>query len=528
MLFPWKKTDELREILETAINVGIEGAKYDFKLTLNLTTKEEKMNFAKDISAIANTDATTLEGYGFIIIGAKRHDIVGGFEKLLQGNIDNYQASLVSILKDWIAPVPRLHVIPFDEGEKGQWGAIVIEPSQNQPHLFIAEYSGSPARGDWYVRVSDINQRARPEDFLRVLHKAVSSALSPVYSTLEDTNRRLALAEDKIPQFLEILSITAGRRDISKGEVYKAASEIVPTEVIRNLLREKQDQVEEILQAEASKIADQIASTEAFPWVMPSDATSARALLDDVIALSRSLIEQGTIIARYNKGSNYVSAYINTLEQIAIMPDTPVGFVQEKMVMQYMRLFPATLCFLSYCWSCIIFDRPDRLKACLAAKYQDQRGNLFPIVDLIRRSYQCIELFNLARECASYLSSELWFRDALLPMVSSHSRLVKPESYYELEFVLALAFASACKHPSMQWMQGMRAIGGLFLYHWSAKQALENFIKRRADFLEKVFGEELSVLLNVFDKTAIKAIDSNLGHGDGFIRGAFDTYQSTK
>jgi hypothetical protein len=78
-----------------------ERGKVDFKRDLDLDTAAGKMEFCKDLSAIANSDDDRLDGYGLIIIGAKPGTLLGGVKAWTAGREDNWLLTRIGGLRRW-------------------------------------------------------------------------------------------------------------------------------------------------------------------------------------------------------------------------------------------------------------------------------------------------------------------------------------------------------------------------------------------------------------------------------------------
>lgn len=130
---------DLEDLARRLIEQGPEGHKVDFKVALNLSGNAEKAEFAKDVSSIANTDDEVhLDDFGYLIVGAKRNQLLGGVAELA-GNTDKLQADLTDVLKNFLLPVPSFSVVAFNDPTLGPWGVLVVQPSVRQPHIFIRD-----------------------------------------------------------------------------------------------------------------------------------------------------------------------------------------------------------------------------------------------------------------------------------------------------------------------------------------------------------------------------------------------------
>ncbi|MBI4703948.1 MAG: ATP-binding protein [Deltaproteobacteria bacterium] len=162
---------ELEARARKLITEGVEGPKLDFKEKFPLRTAEEKTELAKDVSAIANTDDERLGDVGYVILGAKRGQLVGGIDSWKGTTADHFSAHLTDVLKERLAPVPQIHFIPFEDPAKGAWGVIVIPSSTQQPHVITRDFPGKASKGDCFVRINDTTHRAGAADHARFRSK---------------------------------------------------------------------------------------------------------------------------------------------------------------------------------------------------------------------------------------------------------------------------------------------------------------------------------------------------------------------
>lgn len=134
---------------------GQEAPKVDLKQTLDLSGKSNQAEFAKDITAIANTPG----GDGFIIIGVR--DIRDRTNDTLQSAISGFQAEAgadafrIRMLNALTQFCNRIPTIEYDEiappGLDLKIGVIKIGRSTKRPHSFIRG-SGDLEQNDIFIR----------------------------------------------------------------------------------------------------------------------------------------------------------------------------------------------------------------------------------------------------------------------------------------------------------------------------------------------------------------------------------------
>ena len=120
---------------------GRETPKVDLKLTIDLSSKTDKAEFAKDVTAIANTPG----GDGFIIIGVQDikerdsydpTDYIPGFQP--DDGPDAFHIQMVDSLTQFCNRVPTVEYDEVEHPECGRSiGVITIKRSTKRPHSLI-------------------------------------------------------------------------------------------------------------------------------------------------------------------------------------------------------------------------------------------------------------------------------------------------------------------------------------------------------------------------------------------------------
>lgn len=142
---PWDR-DSLKELLLKVVSTG-ETTKVDMKSVFDLRNTQQQAELVKDVSAIANTYSHNYRNHGFIVFGANQKKIV---YTNFSDNEDHLQASIDDLTTKYIGPFVTTHLFIFEE-DKQQWGALVVPPTRNAPHVFISDIH-KRYRGDIYVR----------------------------------------------------------------------------------------------------------------------------------------------------------------------------------------------------------------------------------------------------------------------------------------------------------------------------------------------------------------------------------------
>jgi Putative DNA-binding domain len=192
------KPDEQENFLRDLILTGVENEKLDFKSQFHFTNAVEKVKILKHLSAIANSDFEDFGGFGFIIFGAARGALIGGIQAFDPISADNTSSILNTEAHNYLAPSPRFQLVNFMDAQLGAWGAIVIPPSETQPHMFVRQLDGQISPGDWFVRAGDNTRQALHADYLRILNKSVTRAVQPLQSEVTKLTERVSQLEGRL------------------------------------------------------------------------------------------------------------------------------------------------------------------------------------------------------------------------------------------------------------------------------------------------------------------------------------------
>ncbi len=297
--FGGQSRDDLEKLLRRLIEQGAEGPKLDFKATIDLENKSVHAELAKDISSIANTDdGSRLDDIGYIIVGAERGRIVG--TTLFAGDPDKLQARLTDTIKKFVGPIPQFSIVVFNEPEIGRWGAIVIPPSAQQPHVLIRDGASGVAKHDWLVRVNDTTERAAPNDYSRMLAKAVRREVRPLELELQRIALRL---EQKGATNFDLLADAIKNVATQPLGVADARDDRDLATRIRSKLVQDDSAIEEALVTEALRLWEVMSeSSDANPWFFSGRSPEQlRAVLTYLEEQSLPLAMALATIARHDK-----------------------------------------------------------------------------------------------------------------------------------------------------------------------------------------------------------------------------------
>jgi len=181
---------DLAKLLREIIKKGDEYAKIEVKSSYDFSQKKNKIRLIKCIAAIANSDSTYFDNMGCIILGAKRGELVGGFNALEK---DSTSANIHNWVKNYIEPKVSFSVERFEDPKVGWWGVIRILPS-SEMHVFRKEYSDQNLNiriGDVYVRDGDSIILADKSDHDRLQRRKFQNTIEKFESKIESLEAKI-------------------------------------------------------------------------------------------------------------------------------------------------------------------------------------------------------------------------------------------------------------------------------------------------------------------------------------------------
>ncbi len=192
------------------VETGRETPKVDLKLTLQLDSSKDKMEFAKDVTAIANTPG----GNGYIVIGVQDvkdrktkdpQDYIAGFS-WPQGP-DQFECTANQILRVYVSKMPVIRYDEFPHPECGKnIGVITIERSFRKPHAFIRAGAGIEQHQVW-IRRGTASFLASPSEILEMGENlALPTSIIINFSThgLTDEQRKAIEKHTYIEEVIEL------------------------------------------------------------------------------------------------------------------------------------------------------------------------------------------------------------------------------------------------------------------------------------------------------------------------------------
>jgi|GEM_PF-3537300 len=182
---------KLKVLLKTLIKSGDETDKVELKSSFDFAIKKDRIRLVKCIAAIANTDSPFLDNSGYIILGAKRGHLVGGFNSLEQ---DSTSANIHAWVTNYIEPEIAFSVHRFHDKTVGWWGVIIIPPSI-ETHQIKQEYREDKLnirKGDIYVRHGDLITLADSSDINRLQTRRFKNTFDKFESEMGVLRREIA------------------------------------------------------------------------------------------------------------------------------------------------------------------------------------------------------------------------------------------------------------------------------------------------------------------------------------------------
>ncbi|HUM45216.1 MAG TPA: CRISPR-associated protein Csx15 [Fervidobacterium sp.] len=174
------------------IVLGSETEKIEFKETIDLGNRQAKAEFARDISAIANTEGE--EGYLVIGVIDQKHrkgnrpeDAIAGFTC---ADTDELFRQMYDILVDYLHPVPRIEVHSnIHPYVKKQVCVVIISRSYTRPHWF--KRSGADVESyDVWVRRGASCHKANPEEIKEMMRQQKKITIINFTHPLTDTQKK--------------------------------------------------------------------------------------------------------------------------------------------------------------------------------------------------------------------------------------------------------------------------------------------------------------------------------------------------
>jgi predicted HTH transcriptional regulator len=214
---PWDR-DSLEALLRKVVSTG-ETTKVDLKGILDLSTVQQQAELLKDVAAFANTYSHHYRNHGFIILGATQ----GQLSYSAFGNDeDHLQATIDDLVNKYLRPFITTHLFIFGEGEK-QWGAIVVPPTRNAPHVFYNEIH-KRYRGDVYVRNGTTTEKAQSEDYARFFRQHLEEHTYEFQQSINDLQRQVLSLRAQLKKIQSTPASRKGRRSTAADHAAESSS----------------------------------------------------------------------------------------------------------------------------------------------------------------------------------------------------------------------------------------------------------------------------------------------------------------
>jgi hypothetical protein len=250
------------------VDLGVEAPKVDLKQTLDLSSRDRRAEFVKDVTAIANTPG----GDGYLILGvldnsrcprdsSRPEDYVVGFSP---PDPDELLRQMVDALSLFCDPVPDVEYEQVTHPETGRTvGVITVKRSSKRPHKIIRSGSGVESH-DVFVRRGTATYKATPEE-IGEMFEARSTRPLPEVIVINLSGR----------------SLTSRQREQLGREVY--IEELIELPVHFDAYRDLAPQVEKII--DDTGLAPEEWSNRNIYLVLPGIAPGAAAFLAAVHGL---------------------------------------------------------------------------------------------------------------------------------------------------------------------------------------------------------------------------------------------------
>lgn len=248
---------ELETFLRELIIKGDEFDKVEMKSFYDLSQKRDRIRLLKCIAAIANSDSTYFENTGYIILGAERGKLVGGFDALEK---DSTSADIQTCVRDFIEPNATFSVERFKDPDVGWWGVIVI-PTSSETYVFRQEYSDQKLtirRGDIYVRAGDSIRLADKSDHDRLQRRKFQNILNEFRGEIETLKEEIRKQKDFKPD-MNLFFVDEKSNLFNELEVHPRFIEKTKEEYERELLEDRE--IREITD-ELNNLSDKIDKPE--------------------------------------------------------------------------------------------------------------------------------------------------------------------------------------------------------------------------------------------------------------------------
>jgi hypothetical protein len=512
-LLPWTNP-ELKELLKDLIAHGTEAAKADYKAELMLDTQDQKAEFLKDVSAIANTVSDVYADYGFLIYGVSGKAITG--TTTTERNTDSLQNTIEQLVKTYLAPMVQLYVIGFTETGGQEWGVIVVTPNNNKPYMFMKDMQcqdpkRSRKRGEWFVRRGATTDPGLPEDLMMITQRQFAASIDPLKDSIRSLQGRIARMEDEyrsgmIAVIERALSGGVGGTPQGSGDGTSVAEDILQYDLpsrLKQRLQTPSDKIADELIAEAMSLRGFLEGTKTgLPWAPQlNNPEESRRLVELLEEKTRTLqVSIATILLNDSKNT-YTEALMRVIKIMARTTDAPMG-VQFNRLGPAIRYYPLGIILYTVFVCGVAANRASVLKQVLKTPLvQRQRNERVSILSVAYYWYEARELFNEAMGQRLCEPIPQRIRQIMSDAIGDQlAEGAEAEVFFRGEFVMALAGIDAGV-----WDKDI-PLPGLYLYLDEAHRAVEDFLEDHPSWFETLYNRPVEEILALFEKNAGKVV----------------------
>jgi len=516
---PWTN-DELKKILEEVVSHGSEMAKIDFKTEIKIDTQEKKAELLKDIIAIANTyDDDNYHDYGFLLYGVKSKSIIGISET--QTDTDKFQNEIEQLLNQYVAPRLQVYVFGFETDGK-TWGAIVIPPRNNKPHMFFKELQCKEVghlkkKGAWFVRRGSTTDVGLPEDLAVITQRQTEALLEPLKESIRVLQTRVLKTEEQYNSALfklveQAVSSLSGK-DSSKNSVSEDVIADIDTVLgtdlpskLKKKLRTPKDVLAEDFIKEVKMLLNYLEGADTgLSWTPQLDDSEVnKKTIEELEKKTHSLMVSVATILLHDTDGKYTEVLMRGLKMLAKEIEAPSG-IQYNRIGTALRYYPIGLIMYTVFISGVATNKGAVLKQILEIQIKHRnRDYKTPITDIFFYWYEAREFFNNANQqklCEPIVQRiRQVIGDQIGDMIGEFS---ESEYFFRGEFVLVLANISKCM-ANGEVAEHRTPLPGLYLYMHEGNEPIRDFLEEKHQWFETLYGHSINEVLDMFDRNASK------------------------
>lgn len=506
--FPWEANISTKDLLLSFIKHADETEKIDFKLDIDIHSDSAKKDeLIKDISSIANSHSSDHDNHGFIILG------VDADTKEIKGTEINKEELTTFIddkLNTYVYPQIKVTVEVYDLDTGKKWGAIVIKPTIELPHV-ITRNSGGINRGDVWVRRGSHKCMAEGSDYSRFFTIRTQS----LKRDMDLLEARSILQERAFKERIEALEKRSAIKHSQNSKI-KHVSEEAPANEITNqsqlqekdlltLVKEalpKHSPLETALLKEVKKGLLFLESNE-IPWNLRIDENNkeeAPKVLQKIqgeFELFYKALFELSFFAEDKKSSDIIFNSISRLAKYIHRGGVPYEAL-------YIRYIPLVTSLYIIAMSSIYKKNSDLFKKVIALSLssKDKYENKYPITSslfYIRSASNVFDALNPSYPSNKWCDGAgTYQKNFFTSFLADYEEVNDPiELFYQGEFLLSLS-----PMLSETGFGSDHISSGSFIYYRDAKYILEEFLKNNKALLQDIFGSKLKSILEKFDEDA--------------------------